>query len=142
MYFIIRLTGFASDGLLYGATNDIYNTTTATLRCKTTGFPKPTILWYKVPFHYGSGETLSIPITGDFSGLFTCVAKNSEGTVDEHIDVNIIDPLKIKPYQKDYNLTEFKSFDLECPVTGQLDNVVWLMVRISILNFLFQLLST
>lgn len=126
----LLFSGLPINGNPAGGVHDIYNVTDLILRCNIAGFPNPRIEWSKNSFFYNSGTNLSIPVnTTIASGTYTCVVGNSEGKDEENIEINIIQPPNIKSnYEKFHNLTEFESFDLECPVTGQLDKVVWLMV--------------
>lgn len=111
---------------------DIVNVKNLYLLCEANGNPKPTITWRNGGSVIGNSEKISIDVSKKLTfNTYECEATNNIKTVKSEIKLKVILPPKILSYTAKLAFSEKKRLTISCPVTGDLDSIIWFSVGIS-----------
>ncbi|KAI5635231.1 immunoglobulin domain-containing protein [Phthorimaea operculella] len=109
------------------------------ISCHASGVPKPYMVWYKDNKYIDKDSRYDIDVDGtltikvlseDLSGRYTCVAKNSVGTDNKTVTVEIysglINRMQADESQTSINVLEGTNATFDCPIrTSNTDTVKW-----------------
>jgi hypothetical protein len=108
-----------------------YNSTvsvggTVVVPCVASGVPRPEVTWYKEGVEKAVSNSQNViasnvlvikNITVDDSGIYHCVARNSEGMVDQTVSITVIDVPRVKyTYKPNSKIHLGDQTRLTCPV--------------------------
>ncbi|XP_060737332.1 hemicentin-1 isoform X1 [Tachysurus vachellii] len=91
-----------------------------TLVCDASGIPAPNVRWIKDGLAFGSGSMLSLgPLELSHSGVYTCIAHNSEGETHKNYTLSIqVPPTILNTGPSDVSVLEGEELTLTCAAEG------------------------